>query len=373
MAKNKKKTKKTLNMTMVIIIVVIALFVGVAGGVLVVKWATKENAAQNEQKKKAEDVFMDGEIINYQEAGYIELGQYKGLKIDVQPTEEDVEAEVDGFCEEYAKTKNYTVKKGDTVTIDYDGTVEGKPFDGGTAEEVTLKVGDYEYMEDFENGIIGKKVGTTVTVPVAFPADYDDANVAGKTATFKISITAYTPEFTDAFVKEKTKGKYKTAEAYREKLKKDVLESNIEALGDSAWEEIKEKSKFKKVPTSLQEAATAVTTAMYTNFAEMQGGTVEDLLESMGMTEDDIEEVANDYAYDWMIARTIASIEGLKLDDAYYKEKLAEFVEIDEDEFEKTSVETLESDYKEYQSEYPKDDVMLEKVKEFIAEQTTSK
>lgn len=368
-AKKGGANKIIIGIVIVVFCSIVAFIICLATGVI-----GKKNTASNKsevanvdtaEKQKAEADFVDGEIVDYEKAGFLKLGTYSGLSIDTEPTEEDIEYEIEAVCSEHAVTENHVVKKGDSVMVNYVGKINGEEFDSN--EEVVLTVGDYEYLEEFEDCMIGKNVGQTVKTSVTFPEDYGDEMLNGQTTQFEIEITGYVPEFNDEFVKRISKEKYKTVSEYKEKIKADLREGNVESLDESAWEKIKEEAKMNDIPEDLLEKSRTDTEDMYANFAEFQGATVDELLESFGMTEDDVEEMAKDLALDRMIARTIASKENLKLEDAYYKKELADLIEIDEDEVEKTSIEDMEEQYRESQSQHPKDDVMVEFVKDFIA------
>ncbi len=108
---------------------------------------------------------------------------------------------------------------------------------------------------------------------------------------------------------------------------------------------------------------------MYKNFAELSGTTVEELLESFGMGEDGIGEIAQDTVADQMIAKTIAAREGITLEDTYYKQTLWELLGYEEGDDEKT-LDELEKEYKENQGSRPKDDVLVERVREYVGEQS---
>ncbi|WP_374330076.1 trigger factor [Aestuariivirga sp.] len=85
--------------------------------------------------------------------------------------------------------KSGKAKAGDRVTINFVGTIEGKPFDGGTAEDVALEIGSGQFIPGFEEQLIGAKAGDEVTVKVSFPADYGVAELAGKPAEFATKVT----------------------------------------------------------------------------------------------------------------------------------------------------------------------------------------
>ena len=345
-----------------IIIGVVLLLIAATAVVSVMVYRSTQKAADKVKKEAA----ADGAAYDYQKSGVLKLGTYKDVVVDLTASDDDLQYAIDEFCNKNGVKKDVILKKGDTINIDYTGSIDGKEFEGGSSEDEVLTLGDYEYLEEFEDGLIGKEVGTTVTVPVKFPEDYGDEELNGKQAQFKITINSVTAPFTDETVKTATKGKYKTTKEYEEKLKKDIIEENEEAKLDTAWEQIKEATELSTVPEAVQTLAEEDTMLMYEQFAELQGASVAELLEQFGMTEDDIPELATDLAKERMIAKTIASIEGITMDDTYYKQKL--FDAVGDEEAGEMSLEELEKNYKETQSSRPKDDMLIQKVKEFISE-----
>ena len=345
-----------------IIIGVVLLLIAATAVVSVMVYRSTQKAADKVKKEAA----ADGAAYDYQKSGVLKLGTYKDVVVDLTASDDDLQYAIDEFCNENGIKKGVTLKKGDTINIDYTGSIDGEEFEGGSSEDEVLTLGDYEYLEEFEDGLIGKEVGTTVTVPVKFPEDYGDEELGGKQAQFKITINSVTAPFTNETVKTATKGKYKTTKEYEEKLKKDIIKENEDAKLDTAWEQIKDATELSTVPEAVQTLAEEDTMLMYEQFAELQGASVAELLEQFGMTEDDIPELATDLAKERMIAKTIASIEGITMDDSYYKAKLLEAV--GDDEAEETTIEELEKAYKETQSSRPKDDMLIQKVKEFISE-----
>ncbi len=125
------------------------------------------------------------------------------------------------------------IADGDSINLDYVGTVDGEEFDGGTTNGngTELVIGSGSYVDDFEQQLIGHHPGEDVTVDVTFPEDYSSENLAGKDAQFAVHINGIyvTPEFDDAFVKEHFP-EYSTVEEYRTHL----IEDNEKRLMDTA-------------------------------------------------------------------------------------------------------------------------------------------
>ena len=149
----------------------------------------------------------NGTLEGVKAADYVTVCDYSALKIskkDVEVSESDVQSQIDSILANYSQVTDRKVKKGDTVNIDYKGTVDGKQFDGGTASAQSLKIGSGTFIDGFEDQLIGKTPGETVEVKVTFPKDYQGKEVAGKDAVFetKINYIEETPKLTDQFVKE---------------------------------------------------------------------------------------------------------------------------------------------------------------------------
>ena len=109
---------------------------------------------------------------------YVTIGEYKGLTLDRASytiTDDDVQAEIDySLGESGSEVKDGTVEEGDTVTINFTGTIDGKEFDGGSAEDYDLVIGEGGMIEGFEDGIVGMKKGETKELDLTFPDDYYD-------------------------------------------------------------------------------------------------------------------------------------------------------------------------------------------------------
>ena len=166
------------------------------------------------------------------------LGQYKGIEVDYnlpETTEEDIEAALEYFrssLKEKTPIEGRTLKEGDIVVIDYVGTIDGEVFDGGSATGEELMIGSHYLLEDFENGLIGKNVGDSISLDVTFPDGYGE--LSGKDVNFLVNINeAYeyiAPELTDELVAENST--CKTIQEYRENARK-TLEADAKQMADS--------------------------------------------------------------------------------------------------------------------------------------------
>ena len=226
-------------------------------------------------------------------------------------------------------------------------------------------VGKGEYIDDFENGIIGMKKGEKKTVDCTFPSDYDEEDLAGQTVQFTITVNDVV---NDAIAKKVSDNKCKNVQEYYDKVKQEQKEDNINNKGDLVWDSFKETCEAKSVPENMLAQSKTDVNLMYTNFAEMSGMTLDELLESFGMDEDGVSEIAEDSVIDVMIAKSIMAKENLTMDDTTYKNKLWKALGYEDGDDEK-SLSDLEKEYKESQGSHPKNDMMIEVAKDYIGDQ----
>ncbi|TZE81714.1 trigger factor [Calorimonas adulescens] len=164
----------------------------------------------------------------------VNLGEYKGIeveKIEYNVTDEDVENELNKMRERNARLVSIDdrpVQEGDTVLIDFEGFINGEPFEGGKAQNYSLVIGSHAFIEGFEEQLIGKSKNETVDVRVRFPEDYGNESLAGKEAEFKVTIKEIKykelPELDDEFAKDVSE--FDTLDELRADIRKRLQEGN---------------------------------------------------------------------------------------------------------------------------------------------------
>ncbi|MET3196300.1 trigger factor [Bacillus sp. OAE603] len=164
----------------------------------------------------------------------VKLGEYKGLEVeetDATVTEEDVQAELTKLQERQAELvvkEDGTVEQGDTAVIDFEGFVDGVAFEGGKGENYALEIGSGSFIPGFEDALVGTKSGVETDVNVTFPEEYHSAELAGKAATFKVTVheikSKELPELNDEFAKD-VNDEVETLDALKAKIKADLEES----------------------------------------------------------------------------------------------------------------------------------------------------
>lgn len=162
-----------------------------------------------EQMEKGKELIFKATV---QVKPEVKLGEYKGLEVepsDVEVTDEDVEEELKNLQERHAELvvkEEGAVEEGDTVVIDFEGFVDGEPFEGGKAENHSLEIGSGSFIPGFEEQLIGTKSEEEKDVEVTFPEEYHAAELAGKPALFKVKLheikAKELPELDDEFAKD---------------------------------------------------------------------------------------------------------------------------------------------------------------------------
>ncbi len=214
----------------------------------VVAYANNESGLKTVGNPSVDDVDIADDktvTITYTIGVYpeITIGEYKGIhavKPIVEVTESDIDTEVEKERYKNARMETITdrpVIGGDTVNLDYRGTLDGVAFDGGTAENYELKIGSNSFIPGFEEKMQGMFTGEERDLELTFPADYHAAELAGKDVVFHVKVneikSQVLPEVDDEFVKDVSE--FDTVAEYRESLKKD-LTMNKEANAQTTFE-----------------------------------------------------------------------------------------------------------------------------------------
>lgn len=293
----------------------------------------------NDKEEKTEDTDNSYEV---------KLGDYIGIEyvpvVADEITEEDVDEYIENILANYYSTKQEVtdrpLKEGDTVNLDYVGKIDGVEFEGGSYSGYDLTIGSNKFIDGFEDGLIGAKIGEVRDVTCTFPKDYGSADLAGKTAVFTCTINSITetviPEFTDEYVKENITG-YDNVKSYRayiknyleEQEKENTLKENNTGITALAVEAC-EVTKYPQV--SLDEMIDGYLKT-YSNYATSYGySTVEEYFEANGYKYDDMYEYIEDYCKSF-----------IKNNIVFYEIAKKEGITVSEEEIEKAKKEYLEN------------------------------
>lgn len=188
--------------------------------------------------KDGEDLVFTASFTQHPE---VSLGEYKGLAIEKESadvTDEDVEKEIDHIRTHHSKLidaeENDAAGENDLVTLDFEGFIDGEPFEGGKGMDYPLELGSGTFIPGFEDQLVGAKVGEERDVNVTFPEDYHDKSFAGKPALFKCKIHSIKkrelPALDDEFAAKVSK--FKTVDEFRADVR-DRLTQSAERRADT--------------------------------------------------------------------------------------------------------------------------------------------
>lgn len=306
------------------VMLVFVLMVGLAVGYVIAsnksgdtkKTDKTETASKKEEKEVTKDPLE-----------CVELGEYKGLQVSVEPTEEDLKYAIEDALDENSTDEELegVVAEGDTIYCSFEATVDGKPYEDGTGEDY-VEIGSGDWVEGFESGLVGVKTGETKTLNLKFPEDYDET-VGGKDVTFVVNVKyilgeTIVPEYNEEFVKSVSD--CKTIEEYEKQLKEEIRQENEDCKAELAWEQVVANANITAYPTALVEQSKSVVAKGYEDMAEMYGMTLDEIMAEWGVSEEDFDEMANEEVADIMIAMAIADKEKIEVTDEEYQSYLEE-------------------------------------------------
>ncbi len=282
------------------------------------------------------------------ETDAVKITQYKEVEVDqVQKpgeiTDEEVDTQIQTALDAQAETKEIkdrAVKDGDIVNIDFVGKIDGKKFDGGSAEGYDLEIGSDSFIDGFEDSIISHKIGDKFDWNGKFPDNYGNTEYAGKDVVFSITLNGITerivPELTDETV-AKLSENAKNVEEYKKEVK-GQLEDNAEQeyqnqLYSKVWGKVLENTEIKKYPDGEKEKAQEQLKSRYEELAKSYDMEFKDFVENqMGMSEEDFDkqaaEVAEQNVKSKMVTNAIAEKEKITLSDEVYEKELKRIVEM---------------------------------------------
>ncbi|MBQ6730799.1 MAG: trigger factor [Bacilli bacterium] len=187
----------------------------------------------------------------------VELGKYQGYEIgkkEVEVSDEEIDNAINELRKQNAtiSPKEGQAENGDIVVIDFEGSVDGVPFDGGKAENHELELGSHSFIQGFEEQLVGSSAGIEVDVKVTFPKNYGPDEIAGKDAVFHVKVNEVKqkvlPELDEEFIKDLNIPNVETIDALRKDRADNLLKQKEGAAKreylDKLYEEIKKVSKF---------------------------------------------------------------------------------------------------------------------------------
>ncbi len=295
----------------------------------------------------------------------VELGEYKGIEVEketVKVLQADDQAELNRMAQRNARTETVErkAKKNDTVDIDFEGFVDGVPFEGGKAEHHELTLGSGAFIPGFEDQLIGCKAGDEKDVVVTFPEEYHAKELAGKEATFKCKVhkveETILPEIDDEFAKDVSD----TCETLDD-LKKEIterLKAERQEAADNAFEEkvldaVIDGMKA-DIPAAMIDSQVDTIVQDFGYRLQMQGMGLEQYLKMTGTEMGAFRAMFKDQAERQVKTRLalqkVVELEGITVSDKELEEEYAKMAEQYKMEVEKVkaivSKEALEGDLK---------------------------
>lgn len=288
--------------------------------------------------EKGKDWEITAEVVTKPE---VKLGDYKNLEVSVEESKEVTDAEVDEKVERERNNlaelvlKEDAAVEGDTVVIDFVGSVDGVEFDGGKGDNFSLELGSGQFIPGFEDQLVGKKAGETVKVNVTFPEDYQSADLAGKDATFVTTIhevkAKEVPELDDELAKDideevetldELKAKYrKELEATKETAYNDAVEAAAIdlAVANAEIVELPEEMIHDEVQRAMQE---------FMGNMQRQGISSEMYFQLTGTTEEDLrkqyEADADKRVKTNLVIEAVAKAEGFEATDEEIEKEISD-------------------------------------------------
>ncbi|MEE1002899.1 MAG: trigger factor [Acutalibacteraceae bacterium] len=287
----------------------------------------------------------------------VSVKDYKGLKAEkpsTEVTEEDINADI-ARLRERASTmvpvEDRVAENDDVVVFDFDGYVDGEQFEGGKAEDYSLKLGSGQFIPGFEDQIVGKKIDEEFDVNVTFPEDYHVEELKGKEAVFKCKLheikTRVLPEVDDEFAKDVSE--FETLDELKEDLKKKAAERKEKDAETQVQTQLIEgmlEGFEAEIPQAMIDSKIMENIRDFDYTLQMQGLNMQQYMQYMGMTLDNLKEQYKEQ-----------SEKQVKMRLAF--EKIAELESLE------PTAEEIEDQYKEYAEMYQMD---VEKIKASIPE-----
>ncbi len=315
----------------------------------------------------------------------VELGKYKGVKIDkidTEVTDEDVDKEIKREQEANARTITVTdraIKDGDTAMIDFEGFVDGVAFEGGKGENYPLVIGSGSFIPGFEDQLIGKNTNDEVDVNVTFPEDYNAKDLAGKPALFKVKVNEIKekelPELDDEFASEVSE--FDTMAEYREDVKKNLAEKKEKEAKDKKEDAVIEaiiKDSKMDIPEAMIDTQTKNMVNDYARRLQSQGLSLEQYFMFTGLDMEKFTEQMRPGAQkrieSRLVLEAIVKAENFEVTDEEYEKELERIAKESKMELDKLK-EYIGDD--EYGKSQIVDDLKIQKAVDLIVENAKEK
>ena len=309
---------------------------------------------------------------DYDYNDYIKIGQYKGVEVKVEKltvTEENLEITIQMDMHDNGATPivvtDRAVQLGDTVNIDFVGYHNGEPFSGGSFQGYDLTVGSRQFIDGFEDQLIGAELNTEIEVNVVFPENYGNATLAGEPAVFKVIVNGIQYyEITDDYINNIVG--FDSKEEYVENLRSELnayyTERMISQKENDLYDTIIKNSEI-TLPDNLVEYYESDLRTLYINVAASYETDLETFIVLSGGTmeafEADIKEYSRNMATRELFIKAISNAEGIELTEEEFQAKVSEYTE-------QYGYESNEAFLEEAETDILREDLLFRKIIDFI-------
>ena len=309
----------------------------------------------------------------------VTLGTYKGVEVpkaEITVTDEEIEADLKEQQENSARTvtvEDRPVADGDIAVIDFEGFVDGAAFEGGKGENYSLTIGSHSFIDTFEEQLIGKNAGDSCSVNVTFPEDYQAANLAGKPATFEVTIKEIKekqlPELDDEFAEEVSE--YDTLDELKEDIRKKLVEKKEETAKSAKEEAVVQAiidGAQMEIPDAMVETQQRQMADDFAQRLQMQGLTIDQYFQFTGLDYDklaaDMKPQAERRIKSRLVLEAVAAAEGITASEEDYEEEIARMAGMYQMEADKVKELMGENGKKQIM-----EDLAVKKASEFVVAQ----
>lgn len=313
----------------------------------------------------------------------VKLGTYKGVEVakaDVEVTDEDINAELDKVREQNSRTVNVEdrpVQDKDMTIIDYEGFIDGQPFEGGKAENYPLTIGSHSFIDTFEEQLIGKNIGEETEVNVTFPEEYHADELKGKPATFKVTVREIKEkqydDLDDDFAQNVSD--FDTLDEYKDDLRKIISERKINEAKSNKETEVIDKiveSSEMDIPDAMVNTQVRRMADEFAGRLKQQGLSIEQYFQFTGLTPDrllaDMQPEALKRIKNRLVLEAIVKAENIEVSDEDYEAEITKMAESYGMETDK-----IKEFMGEYEQEQIKKDIAVQKAVDLVVAQAVEK
>lgn len=296
----------------------------------------------------------------------VKLGDYKGIEVEKKEAEvsdAEIDAEINRVRESNARMitiEDRATEKGDIVVIDFDGYVDGEPFEGGKNQDCAVVIGSNTFIDNFEDQLIGKNVGDEFDVNVTFPDVYQAEELRGKAAVFKVKLNGIRvkelPDLDDEFAQDVSD--FDTMDEYRQDLKNKILENKQNVIKKEREEKVLGKiiaNAQMDIPEPMIEAQSNQMMQELAIDLQRQGLSPEQYFKLIGYTPQrmlaDIRPQALMRIQSRLVLEAVVNAENIKASDEEYDKEVESLAAICNKEYDK---------FKEEMSDAEKEQIMMD-------------